>query len=196
MSHDFAKGKASSKSSKGTKRSAPKKNTRRAEKPAAKPRVPGWAWLISGVIVTLFVQFLFHLSQQDTSKLAQDVVKEAPKKTPAKVEKPEKKRPKIEFYNTLKSREVKVSGDVVKPREQERYNYVLQAGAFKNKQDAEQQRAEIILMGMDASIESGKNKSGTLYHRIIVGPFTSRSSLSSARNKLIANNMPSMKLKR
>lgn len=193
MSHDFAKGKTRSK--KPAQRSAPKKNTRKTDKPATKPRLPSWIWFISGVIVTLFTQFLFHLTQVDTSNLPKEI---GEKKTPATVveKAPEKKRPKIEFYNTLKNREVKVPTNVVKAREQESYNYALQAGAFKKRQDAEQQRAEIILMGLDASIESRKNKSGTLYHRIIVGPFTSRSTLSSARNKLIANDMPSMKIKR
>lgn len=193
MSHDFAKGKSTSK--KPAKRAAPKKNTRKTDKPMAKPRLPSWIWFISGIIVTLFVQFLLHLTQVDTSDLAQDAAEK--NVTPIETKKaPEKKRPKIEFYNTLKNREVKVPNDVVKTREQESYNYALQAGAFKQRKDAEQQRAEIILMGLDASIESRKNKSGTMYHRIIVGPFTSRSALASARNKLIANNMNSMKIKR
>ncbi|NRB37028.1 MAG: SPOR domain-containing protein [Pseudomonadales bacterium] len=195
MSHDFAKGKASKK--KPAKRAAPKKNTRSAAKPAAKPHLPGWLWFVSGAIVTVFSQFLFHLTQVDTSKLDQGIVNEAKKQAPVTAEKKAvKKRPKIEFYNTLKNREVKVSGDVVKAREEEEYNYALQAGAFKRRQDAEQQRAEIILMGLDATIESRKNKSGTLFHRIIVGPFTSRSTLSSARSKLIAHNKPSMRIKR
>lgn len=189
MSHDFAKGKAAK---------AKKRNTKTSpSKAEPKPRLPGWIWFISGVVVTVFGQFLLQLAQVDTSELD----KKSPANTTSQqnqqapeVTKP--KRPKIEFYNTLKNREVKVPSDVVAAREQEDYHYALQAGAFKVRSDAEQQRAEIILMGLDASIESKKNKSGTLYHRIIVGPFTSRSALSSARNKLIRNNVPTMRIKR
>ena len=193
MSHDFAKGKSANK--KPVKRAALKTNTRKTDKPADKPRLPSWIWFISGVIVTLFVQFLFHLTQVDTSDLPNDSAEQ--KSAPVETKQaPAKQRPKIEFYTTLKNREVKVSDDVVKKREQESYNFALQAGAFKQRKDAEQQRAEIILMGLDASIESHENKSGTLYHRIIVGPFTSRSALASARNKLIANNINSLRIKR
>ena len=191
MSHDFAKGK-SGKTSPAKKRSSNKKNAR---KTSIKSGLPSWVWFVAGVIVTLFAQFLVHLASLETDDLNIDSVKKSQQKA-VEIAKKTIKRPKIEFYDTLKNREVKVPDDVVEAREQESYNYALQAGAFRKKEDAEQQRVEIILLGLDAKIESRKNKSGTLYHRIIIGPFKSRSKLASARSKLINNNMPSMKIKR
>lgn len=48
--------------------------------------------------------------------------------------------------------------------------WVLQAGAFKDPNDADERRAELLLMGLPAAT-SIVDKDGTRWHRIIVGPF-------------------------
>lgn len=91
---------------------------------------------------------------------------------------------------------VKVDVDVVPDVKNEPYRAVLQAGAFRSAEDANQQRAEIMLMGLNANIESSVNDSGTTWHRVIVGPFTSRSDLNKARNTLANNRVSTLVLKR
>ena len=185
MSHDFAKGKAKGSSK---KKPAPKqKNTRKSPE---KRTLPGWVFFLCGVAFTLFAQLLYHLAQIETEPTISPTKsnKEKPVKQPSK--------PVYDFYEKLKTMEVSVPDEVVAEREQESYNYALQAGSFKNKKDANQQRAEIILLGLDAIIESRKSDSGTTWHRIIVGPFTSRSKLNKARSTLINNDLPAMTIKR
>ncbi len=188
MSHDFAKGKKKSSGSK--KRPAKGKN---ASKQTEKSGLPSWVVFCSGVALTLFVQFLYHLAQVDTSELTPEAVQQHIEEV---TDKPLYQKPILNFYNDLKNMEVKVDDDEVAEREQETYNYALQAGSFKNRDDANQQRAEIMLMGLDAKIESRTSESGTEWHRIIVGPFTSRSDLAKARSTLINNDVPTMKIKR
>lgn len=189
MSHDFAKkGQA-----KNSKRS-PQKNTR---KPQKKP-IAGWVWFVTGVLVTLFAQFLIHLASLDDSQDSSGE-KQTNSKTSQKeaASQQKAKKPKLQyrFYEELKQKQVTVEAEKVAEREQEDYNYALQAGSFKNKQDAEQMRAEIILLGLDARIEPRTSKTGTVWNRVIVGPFTSRSKLQQARSTLINNNVPTMVFK-
>lgn len=187
MSHDFAKKNSQKKSSK-------KRSNAAARKPEPRRLLPGWVLFFSGVAFTLFAQFLWHLAQVDTQTTPADTAKvDAPKAQPKK---DPRKRPDIKFYDQLKNQEVRVPDDVVAEREQESYNYALQAGSFKNSADANQQRAEIMLLGLTAKIETRKSESGTTWHRVIVGPFTSRSKLSKARSTLLNNNIQAMKIKR
>lgn len=182
MSHDFAK-------SKNGKKKPPKQSSKKQESPQA----PRWLFFVAGVLTTVFAQFIYHLALVDTD-IKEDIVEPAKESLEEVVEKPTEVV--FDFYEKLKEDEVKVSDEVVEQREQEDYNYALQAGSFKSKTDANQQRAEIMLLGLNAKIEARKSESGTLWHRVIVGPFTSRSDLHKARSILIQNEMPTMKIKR
>lgn len=72
-------------------------------------------------------------------------------------------------------------------------NYLLQAGSFQNRQDAENQRARIMLLNMNASVVPGV-VSGRTFHRVQVGPFAGRPSTEAARDLLSENNIDSILL--
>ena len=63
--------------------------------------------------------------------------------------------------------------------------FVLQAGSFGSRDQAESARAKLILLGQDARIESGKVGDKT-WHRVVVGPFSSRQQADGARKQLSA----------
>lgn len=71
--------------------------------------------------------------------------------------------------------------------------YLLQAGSFQDRQDAENRRAKIILLNMDASIVPGV-VSGRTWHRVQVGPFNGRAAADDARDLLSENNIDSIPL--
>lgn len=72
-------------------------------------------------------------------------------------------------------------------------SYLLQAGSFQDRQDAEARRAKIILLNMDAQISAGV-VSGRTWYRVQVGPFAGRNSAEQARNLLSASNIDSIPL--
>lgn len=183
MSHDFAKKNNSAKK---------KRPSTQARKKAPEPKrlIPAWVYFLLGVACTLFVQFFIHLAQVESPGQTQEVEKTERKQATVKKQKPE-----YHFYDALKNQKVTVDSKPVQAREQESYNYALQAGSFKSEQDANQLRAEITLLGLDASIEQ-RNSNATTWHRVIVGPFTSRSKLQKARSILIDNDLPTMVIKR
>lgn len=69
--------------------------------------------------------------------------------------------------------------------------FVLQAGSFASREQAESTRAKLILLGQDARIESGKVGDKT-WHRVVVGPFGSRPQADAAQKQLGAGGVSSV----
>jgi cell division protein FtsN len=68
------------------------------------------------------------------------------------------------------------------------FTYYLQAGAFRERQDAEATKARLALMGVAATIAERKSELGTLY-RVRVGPFDDIEGMNRARVRLSDNGV-------
>jgi len=64
--------------------------------------------------------------------------------------------------------------------------FFLQAGAFQNAQDADNLKARLALMGLEASIQTASLGDKGTWHRVRLGPFDEADSLSKARTRLAA----------
>lgn len=63
----------------------------------------------------------------------------------------------------------------------------LQAGAYREKKDAEQIRAKLALLGIEASIREARSQGNTLY-RVHLGPYSPQK-LAATQNKLRENGI-------
>lgn len=172
----------------------------RVSKKRYEPRIPAWVWLFTGSVLGAFIVFLMNLSKvEDAPESQLTFVNEAPKlstKKEAIVSQEEEATAKPEsrfsFPQMLRDAEVKVpEGDgnnQGKLPPAPIFEYMLQVASFKDLKDAEQVRAELILLNMEAKIEQATIRGNETWHRVVVGPFTSRSRLSKARSTLISNN--------
>lgn len=70
----------------------------------------------------------------------------------------------------------------------EGFTYYLQAGAFREINDAEATKAKLALMGVAATIAERKSELGTLY-RVRVGPFSEIEAMNRARLRLSDNGV-------
>ncbi len=70
----------------------------------------------------------------------------------------------------------------------EGFTYYLQAGAFRELNDAESTKAKLALMGVAATIAERKSELGTLY-RVRVGPFSEIEAMNRARVRLSDNGV-------
>lgn len=61
---------------------------------------------------------------------------------------------------------------------------LLQTGSFQRAQDAEKLRAQILLLGLPASIQKVEARPGETWHRVQAGPFTDAASLAQAQRTL------------
>lgn len=70
----------------------------------------------------------------------------------------------------------------------EGFTYYLQAGAFREMNDADATKAKLALMGVAATIAERKSELGTLY-RVRVGPFSDIEAMNRARVRLSDNGV-------
>ncbi len=172
-------------------------------KPAKKP-VPGWVWMLSGLMIGLLIAFLVYLSQQpgmsdSFSKVAE---KAKPVKTAAKKTKPKSGTKAVddgalryEFYTVLPESEIVIPEQEMVQREksrpgaqQKKHAYILQAGSFRKKQEAETLKARLALIGIESSVDRVQVH-GDTWHRIRIGPFVSIREINSTRNRLRSNDI-------
>ncbi|MDC1436571.1 SPOR domain-containing protein [Gammaproteobacteria bacterium] len=182
MAHDFAKQRSSSNSSK-------KKRTSTKSATKTSPAKSHWPWFFSGLLSGLFVALIGFLGVFGADSLqninstisSQDAISGDPNESTD-----------FGFYTRLSEAEVVV--DVVnvelEPEIEENPNiYRVQAGSFNVIEDAEKLRAEIILIGLDASISQAEVLGQTMY-RVQAGPFVGNASADDAVDLLARNNLP------
>jgi cell division protein FtsN len=63
------------------------------------------------------------------------------------------------------------------------FNYFVQAGAFRTPEDAEQQRAKLVLLGLMARI-SEREQAGRVVYRVRLGPFDKKDEADKAKVRL------------
>lgn len=68
------------------------------------------------------------------------------------------------------------------------FNYFVQVGAFRTPEDAEQQRAKISLMGLEAKVTE-REQSGRTVFRVRLGPFDKKDDAEKAKERLDAGGV-------
>ncbi len=90
----------------------------------------------------------------------------------------------------------KDSGDATPPTTVEApKGAYLQAGAFQNEQDADNLKAKLALLGIEARIQTVETQDKGIWHRVRIGPFTSVSDMDKVRSELQANGVQSANVK-
>ena len=186
-------------------------------------QLPGWVWMLGGLAIGLFVAFIVYLnnitqnSEQDTiasvikekfTDLQENAKKRESQSTTPKKENPIKKqegeKPKtsFDFYYILPELEVAVPDRELATRSQqtttsstnEKIEYIIQAGAFRQHQQADNLKAKLALHGIIAYIETVKNNADT-WHRVRIGPVTDIAQLNQTRKRLKDNGIDSIVVK-
>jgi cell division protein FtsN len=208
MSHDFAKQRQPT----GTRSRPQRYATRTSELPSQSH----WGWFLSGIFCGFLIVGIGYLG---LIKLDTAITETA--QAPGAASEPAN-RPTIDyrFYEELANAQVAVpvpetageaaAAGAVQGREEpasqdaqtepavvaqveDNVRYLLQAGSFQDRQDAENRRVKILLLNMEASVVPGV-VSGRTWYRVQVGPFNGRSVADTARNALSENNIDSIPL--
>lgn len=116
-------------------------------------------------------------------------------------DKPREKQ-KLEFYDILEGKQQPAPGNAgvsvtpatpaaagadatpAEPAEKPGTVFFLQAGAFQKVQDADNLKAKLALMGLDASVQEAKVADKGTMQRVRVGPFRSPEEMNRARTAL------------
>lgn len=70
-------------------------------------------------------------------------------------------------------------------------SYLIQVGAFRAPEDAEQMRARMAILGFEAKV-SNIEREGATWHRVRLGPYASLEDLNRARARVEENGIDSM----
>jgi cell division protein FtsN len=122
---------------------------------------------------------------------------ETPK--PAEAERPPK--PKLDFYTILPESETvlpepKAGKKTAKAEPPEAgVNYLLQAGAFGNHEDADHLKAKLTLSGLETHIEKVAIEGKSAYYRVRLGPYSSIEALDAASAKLAQLGIKALRIK-
>ena len=73
--------------------------------------------------------------------------------------------------------------------------FFLQAGSFRKREDADKVRAQILLLGQNVQVESGKVRDETWF-RVLVGPYANREQLASAQKQLAGSGFSNLLLQK
>lgn len=108
-------------------------------------------------------------------------------------------KPRFDFYTVLPNQNLDL-GAGVEPAElttamEDSARYLLQAGSFRLRKDADRRRGELALLGLEASIEESRSDNG-LWFRVYIGPFDSRSAMAQARSITAQQSIDTLLLRR
>lgn len=198
MAQDFAK----------QRQHSPAQNRKPARGPQRPAKRSYWSWYFSGMFSgALAMVFAYYGYERYQTLMQESPAAEA-------IAEAQEELPDFDFgfYQELATAEVNVNkppaqgvettpgstatiaaAQTSTPAEAQNVSYLLQAGSFQDRQDAEERRAKIILLNLDAQISAGV-VSGRTWYRVQVGPFPNRGGADEARNLLSASNIDSIPL--
>jgi cell division protein FtsN len=106
-----------------------------------------------------------------------------------------------DFFTVLPEHEVVVPREEIEERARERDSavadqgpYLLQVGSFRSGADADSLRAEVTLLGLEATVQTVTVDDVT-WHRVRVGPYDSARAADGARRRLLENGFEAMILR-
>lgn len=158
-----------------------------------------WRWYFSGVVSGVLLCLGLYLitlppgpgGPENIAGSSPEPVAETAAKQPPK--------PRFDFYTVLPEQTIEVEVDpaeVAQPRASApKAVYLLQAGSFRQREDADRRRAELLLLGLEPRIEESTADNGHWF-RVFLGPFDSRSKMARARSLAAGQNIDTLLLKR
>ena len=184
---------------------------------------PAWAWLVTGLLVGLFVAFLVYLQNQQSgeqSPQADSRNRDARSVRPQEEKEiPPPPKPRFDFYTILPEMEIPVpdegeednadSGGHTdsrndetekdtptrdKPKLSPGETYVLQVGAFRQYEEADRFKARLALLGFESHIQTVEID-GTNWHRVRIGPYSDVDRVREIQQKLKQNAIDVLLLK-
>lgn len=114
-------------------------------------------------------------------------------------------KPRFEFYKVLTDKDANVSvlpkpADQSQPAKSPKVDsklvavyepQILQAGSFSSVNDAENLKAKLALLGLEANIQTATIPDKGLWYRVRVGPYKNAGELNQARNFMKQNGVES-----
>lgn len=170
----------------------------------------------SGLLLGLFIGFLLGLgvaagiavyvfkSPMPFTNKSAPPARDKPGALPdpaAKAAKADDGKPRFDFYRILPGQEEPVTDKQLKDaakqsargapaaEETSKDIYFIQAGAFQNPADADNRKAQLALLGLEASVEPTTVPEKGTWYRVRLGPFSRVEEINRVRSQLAQNGI-------
>jgi cell division protein FtsN len=171
-------------------------------KPRSAPKSKGGNPLITGILIGVFIGLIVAIAvafyvpsltkayRQPETPPAPAAEAKKPAPQAAAPQPAAEKKPRFDFYNILPGTEEAVPDQEIKqPPAGAKEQYFLQAGSFQNEADADNLKARLALMGVEATVQSATVPDKGVFHRVRVGPFPNIDDMSKVRTTLAQNGI-------
>jgi cell division protein FtsN len=155
---------------------------------AQKNSTSPWVWVFLLLILASFVAFVLFLDQK--------IVESGSNGRQQQEASSSENKPTIDFYSVLPRRKVDIPIDeedraaIENPSINKKAvnRSILQVGSFHSSGEADSLKAQLAFLGLQATVKSAVVNDQT-WHRVQLGPFSSETKLSRAKNLLIENDI-------
>ena len=149
--------------------------------------------------IATVIQETFTDLQENAQKREHQQTQQASKKPDETKKEDDKPKTSFDFYYILPELEVAVPDRELASRTQqakaspqeEKIEYIIQAGAFRKSEQADNLKAKLALQGIIAYIETA-NVNSDKWHRVRIGPVKNISQLNQTRKRLKDNGIDSI----
>ena len=169
--------------------------------------MPGWVWLLAGIALGAAGAAIYYISRpaadaQATAETGADKGKGNGKK---KITIPPKEQSRFAFYELLPNYEVVIPKESLKSKPTTATpapdasapatstgRYLIQVGSFKERTEAEQQKANLALLGVESRIEKVTIDNTQTWYRVRIGPEKDQKRVETILARLEENDIKAM----
>ena len=162
--------------------------------------MPGWIWGLAGLCGGLAVAAYVYISRPVERAPADAPAAAVPGAKPAgnrAIPLPPKQPARFSFYEILPSYEVVIPRDSADPKSSKRPalaepgSYVVQVGSFHERRQAEEQKAQLALLGVESRLEKVTIDNDQVWYRVRIGPEKDLARVHSIMTRLSENRVDS-----
>ena len=151
---------------------------------------PVFSGLMIGLIVGLVLAIAVALWVRGSNPFkSPDKITQTPVNQPQSAPPEPEPAPTYDFYKVLPGDTPTAPPEPAPRPPSVKAKYYLQAGAFQNADDADNVKAQLALLGIEAQIQTSVIADKGVIHRVRIGPFTAMDTVNSTRALLVQNNI-------
>ena len=142
--------------------------------------MPGWVWLLAGIAIGFAGAAVYSITRPaDQQVAAEGDGDKAQANGKRRITIPPKEQSRFAFYELLPNYEIVIPKELLKkpapatdakPAGGTPGRYLIQVGSFKDRTEAEQQKANLALLGVESRIEKVTIDNDQTWYRVRIGP--------------------------
>lgn len=164
-------------------------------------RLPGWLWLLVGVAIGFVGAAGYYITRPTAApQAAVDAGAEKKSEGKKKITIPPKEPSRFAFYELLPNYEVVIPKESLKqerklsppPQVSAAGRYLIQVGSFRDRKEAEQQKANLALLGIESRVEKVTIDNEQTWYRVRIGPEADERSVETILARLEENDIKAL----